>query len=121
MKKTILCFDLDNTICITNKNDYKNAIPIKKSIKFINFLKGKGFYIKIFTSRYMGRSKENKILAKKRGYNFTKSLLDKWSLKYNELIFGKPSYDIFVDDKMLYFKKTWIKDLKRKLKKEKTI
>ena len=69
----------------------------------------------------MGRNKEKKFLAKKSGYNFTKAQLNKWGLKYNKLIFGKPSYDIFVDDKILYFKKTWANDLKRKLKQQKII
>jgi hydroxymethylpyrimidine pyrophosphatase-like HAD family hydrolase len=48
--KKIICFDLDNTLCVTEESHYKNSKPIKKNIKFINFLKRKGFYIKIFTA-----------------------------------------------------------------------
>ena len=51
MKKKTLCFDIDNTICYTKKNFYSKSRPIKKNIKFINFLYDKNFCIKIFTAR----------------------------------------------------------------------
>jgi capsule biosynthesis phosphatase len=114
--KKIICFDLDNTLCSTKKNYYKNSRPIKKNIKFVNFLKGKGFYIKIFTSRFMGRTNENSRLASQLAKSLTKKQLLKWNVKYDELIFGKPSYDFFIDDKSLNYKKNWIKDLRLKLK-----
>ena len=38
MKKKIVCFDLDNTICTTKKNFYRSAKPKKKVIKIINDL-----------------------------------------------------------------------------------
>jgi len=113
MKKKILCFDIDNVICHTKKSDYKNSKPIKKNIKFINNLFSRGFYIKIFTARFMGRNNQNIIKAKKQGYKFTQNQLKKWGVKYNKIIFGKPSYDIFVDDKAYGFKKNWIQDLKK--------
>jgi CMP-N,N'-diacetyllegionaminic acid synthase len=116
MKKLVLCFDLDNTICSTYKNNYKKSRPFKQIVNLINSLKKKGFFIKIFTSRYMGRTDENAILAKKLGYNETRKQLKKWGLRYSQLIFGKPSYDIFIDDKMLSFNKNWPSQLKRKIK-----
>ena len=64
----------------------------------------------------MGRSNENILKAKKRGYNLTKQQLKKWGLSYDKLIFGKPSYDLFVDDKSLGFKKNWPKTFRKLLK-----
>lgn len=85
----------------------------KKIIKFINNLYDRGFYIKIFTARFMGRFNNVKI-AKLKGENLTKNQLKKWNLKYNELIMGKPSFDIYIDDKNLGFQKsTWIKQLSK--------
>ena len=107
MKKKIICFDLDSVICKTKKNFYKESIPIKKNIKVINKLYNQGYFIKIFTSRFMGRSNENIILAKKRGHNITYRQLKKWGVKYHNLIFGKPSFDLYVDDKNLNFDKNW--------------
>ena len=57
----------------------------------------------------MGRNAENVIKAKKQGYKFTSNQLTKWGVKYHKLIFGKPSFDIYVDDKNLGFKKKWIR------------
>ena len=65
-KKKIICFDIDNTICITKSNNYKQSKPIKKKINFINILYKKGFHIKLFTSRFMGRCKENRTLPNKK-------------------------------------------------------
>ena len=113
----ILCFDIDNVICKTKQSNYKNSKPIHKNIKFINTLYSQGFFIKIFTARFMGRSDENIFKAKKAGFDFTKNQLKKWGLKYNKLIFGKPSYDIFIDDRCLFFKKKWHKSLITFLKK----
>lgn len=113
--KKIICFDLDNVICKTHKSDYRNSKPIKKNIKFIMLLFRKGFVIKIFTSRYMGRNNENAIKAAKNGYKFTLKQLKSWKVPFHYLIFGKPSYDLIIDDKSLHFKKNWIKDLRKKL------
>ncbi len=115
MKKT-LCFDLDNIICQTKNNFYKNSKPIKKNIDFINNLYDKGFTIKIFTARFMGRNNDNILKAKKQGLNLTKKQLRDWKVKYHKLIMGKPSFDIVIDDKNLEFKTNWIKSLKKKLK-----
>tara|TARA_B100001250_G_C19489698_1_gene652503 strand:+ start:379 stop:744 length:366 start_codon:yes stop_codon:yes gene_type:complete len=109
--KKILCFDIDNTICATEGNKYHEAKPIKIAIKKINELYKKGYYIKLFTSRFMGRNKENIKKAKKNGYEITLKQMKKWKVKYHKLIIGKPSYDLFVDDKSIYFKKKWYLDI----------
>ena len=112
LKKKTYCFDLDGVICKTNKNHYKSSEPIKKVITIINKLYLSGHKVIIFTARYMGRSKENVLLAKKRGYNFTYKQLKKWGVKFDKLIFGKPSFDYIIDDKSINFKKNWHKYLK---------
>jgi len=107
MRKKIICFDIDGVLCSTKKNFYKKSKPKKKNILVVNNLYNKGFYIKIFTSRFMGRSNENIIVAKKKASLLTKKQLKKWGVKYNKLIFGKPSFDLYIDDKSLYFDKNW--------------
>ena len=59
MKKLIFCFDIDNTLCISPNNNYKKSKPIKTNIKLVNLLMENGHYIKLFTSRHMGRNNEN--------------------------------------------------------------
>ena len=115
MKKKILCFDLDNVICFTKGKQYLKAKPNLKAINIINELYKKGHYIKIFTARYMGRNNDNAVKAKKQGYKITSLQLKKWKINYNKLILGKPSYDLFVDDKAMFFKKNWYKTLEKYL------
>jgi predicted phosphatase len=57
----------------------------------------------------MGRNKENIIKAKKQGYKMTMKQLKKWNVKHHKLIFGKPSSDLYIDDKALFFKDNWNK------------
>ena len=55
----------------------------------------------------MGKYKENKKKIKEKYYKLTLSQLAKWDVYYHELIFFKPSYDLFIDDKALGYKKNW--------------
>lgn len=114
--KKRICFDLDNTLCITKGSDYQNAKPILKNIKFVNELYKKNFYILIFTARHMGKFKEKRAKAIVYGFENTQKQLKKWGLKFHRLELGKPSFDYVIDDKSIFFKKDWINNLKLKLK-----
>lgn len=113
MKKKIFCLDIDNTICTTKKNYYKDSKPIKKNIKLINELHEKGHKIIFFTARGMSKYKANKKLVHKVYFKFTKQQLKKWGVKFDRLILCKPSCDIFIDDKSLFYKKNWANLIKR--------
>ena len=63
----------------------------------------------------MGRNNDNAKRAKRDGLKFTKSQLKKWKVNYNKLIMGKPSYDLLIDDKCIFFKKNWYKFINKKL------
>jgi hypothetical protein len=115
MKKKIICFDLDNVLCKTRKSDYIKSQPLKKNINLVNDLFNRGFYIKIFTARYMGRNNDNRLKAIKQAKKITEIQLKKWKINYHKLILGKPSFDIYVDDKSLFYDKNWVIKLKKKL------
>ena len=104
----IICFDLDGTLCTNTWGNYKQAQPLKKAIKKVNELYDSGFKIKIFTSRYMGKNNENIKKAYEEGFDLTKKQIDSWGIKYHNLIMGKPTYDLIVDDKILNYKNNWI-------------
>ena len=115
MKLKTICFDIDNVICKTNtKRNYLNSKPIKKNIKVINKLYDKGFKIILYTARYMGRCNENLIQVKKKIKPLTVKQLKEWEVKYHKIYFGKPSFDLFIDDKSLFFNKNWAKFLIKK-------
>ena len=108
--KTI-CFDLDGVICTNTWGKYEDAKPIISSINKVNELYRSGYRIIIFTARYMGRNNEDPNKAIKMGYNFTQDQLKKWNVNYHKLIFGKPSYDLIVDDKSIFFQEDWVNNL----------
>ena len=101
MNKTI-CFDLDNVICKTDKNNnYKNSTPIKKNISLINKLYDLNYEVVIYTARFTGRCKGNAKLAEKKIKPLTLKQLDTWNVKYHKIYFGKPSFDLLIDDKSI--------------------
>ena len=112
MQKKIFAIDIDNTICITKGSDYKNSKPIKSIIKILNKLKRNGHVIKLFTARHMKKCNGDVKTINKKYKHITDKQLRSWGLDFDELIMGKPVYDIIVDDKMLS-----IKDLKKFFKK----
>ena len=98
------CFDIDVTICSTNC-EYEDAKPYENVINKINSLYNSGNIIILFTSRGTGSGID--------WSTFTKKQVDSWGVKYHELLFGKPRYDVFIDDRGIN-NKEWYKqnDLK---------
>jgi carbamoyl-phosphate synthase large subunit len=85
------CIDIDNTICRTEGNQYEQAFPYYKEIAKVNKLYDEGHTIKFFTARGSSSHIDWKKL--------TEQQLKLWGVKYHELIMGKPSYDVLIDDK----------------------
>jgi len=110
----IFCFDLDNVICKTEGSDYSTSTPYKGVIEKINLLYEGGNKILIFTARYMGRNNEDINLAIQQGYKSTEVQLKMWQIKYHKLIFGKPDYDVFIDDKNFEFDINWLENFNKK-------
>ena len=106
MKKKI-CFDLDGTLCTNTWGKYENAKPIEDAIKKVNELYDNNFEIIIFTARYMGVNNENTEDAYKDGFQITKKQIEEWGIKYHNLILGKPTYDILIDDKSINYNSNW--------------
>ena len=59
----------------------------------------------------MGRTNNNIEQAKTLGYKETIKQLKDWGLNFHELLMGKPSYDILVDDKAYNYDEDWIKKI----------
>jgi len=98
----VYVIDIDDTICINgdcSSCKYEGSTPILERIEVINKLYDEGHTIKYFTARGMGRYSDDAEKAKEKFYNLTKTQLDIWGCKFHELILGKPSGDIYIDDK----------------------
>ena len=90
MKKIYV--DIDETICYyVGERDYNLAIPLPSRIEKINRLYEEGSEIIYWTAR-----------GTKTGLDWrkvTEKQFKEWGVKYHELRFGKPDYDLFIDDK----------------------
>jgi hypothetical protein len=99
----IYVFDIDGTICQKfcelDGNDYRESKPFFDRIEKNNLLYESGNTVIYCTARGMGRTDNNVIESYKLFYDFTKQQLDEWGVKYHDLFLGKPSGDIYVDDK----------------------
>jgi hypothetical protein len=64
----------------------------------------------------MGRCKGDITKVKKQIKPLTLKQLKNWGVKYHKIYFGKPSFDLFIDDKSLFFKNNWPNHLRKILK-----
>ncbi len=87
----IYCFDIDETICVTNGTDYEKAEPINSRINQINSLKEAGNKIIFYTARgFVTKIDYRKVTEKQ---------LFEWGVQYDELYMNKPNADVYIDDK----------------------
>jgi capsule biosynthesis phosphatase len=116
MKKFRFCIDLDGTICHLKKEGetYHDVVPLPGSVEFINNLKSEGHYIIIHTARNMLTYNDSlgKIIANQAPIVI--DWLKKYNIPYDELLFGKPYADYYIDDKSVEFK-NW-EEIKNKIK-----
>ena len=99
----IVYVDIDETICISPDNrDYSRAQPIYENIKKINQMYASGDKIVYWTARGTGSGIDWR--------EVTERQFLEWGVSYHELHFGKPIYDLFIDDKNInsktFFKNT---------------
>jgi len=88
----IIYIDIDETICESPKSrDYTKAMPIQENIEKANKLFDEGNTIIYWTARGTGTGID--------WSDTTHSQLGQWGVRYHDLKFGKPVYDLFIDDK----------------------
>jgi len=91
--------DLDNTICYTENSDYNNSKPIIERIGYVNDLKSQGNEITIWTARGATTGIDHRELTLKQ--------LKEWNVNYDNLLMGKPNYDVYIDDKSFNVDTQW--------------
>lgn len=91
--------DMDNTLCFTRGNDYESSKPIEERIRYVNKLKEEGNTVTIWTARGSTTGIDHKALTIKQ--------LEDWGVKYDDLLMGKPSYDVYIDDKSFNVDTIW--------------
>ena len=99
--KLRLCFDLDGTL-VTHpyiEKDYASVRPITKNIEYLRYMKSLGHYIIIHTARRMKTHCSNVGKLIKDIGKVTLDTLEEFNIPYDEIYFGKPWADFYIDDK----------------------
>ena len=89
----IYCFDIDGTLCTNTDGDYGNAQPFDEVIVQVNGLYADGHQILLYTARGATTGIDWREL--------TENQMDVWGVKYHALFMGKPTADIYIDDKAI--------------------
>lgn len=101
-----IAVDIDGVLAMKLSNgkyprDYPKKLPIDFAKESLRVLKDKGHYVYLFTARY----EEDR--------NITMAWLHKFGFKdlFDELVMGKPKYDLLIDDRALRFEGNWMDTL----------
>lgn len=102
-QKLRICFDLDNTLVSypVVAGDYSTVKPINRNVMLLRKLKNDGHEIIIYTARRMKTHNGNIGKVIKDIASVTIDTLEKLNIDYDELIFGKPIADIYIDDRAI--------------------
>ncbi|MGE5467644.1 MAG: hypothetical protein ACM3Y9_09500 [Ignavibacteria bacterium] len=95
------CFDIDGTLCTNTEGDYESAEPYPDVIAEVNRLYDAGHTILLLTARGSATGIDWRPVTERQ--------MTDWGVRYHALFFGKPSADIYVDDKAVNAL-TWRRD-----------
>lgn len=100
-KRIRFCFDLDNTLVTFPKteNDYTTVEPIPENINFLRFVSALGHTVIIHTARRMRTHGGNVGRVVSDIGKITFDTLEKFNIPFDEIYFGKPDADFYIDDK----------------------
>lgn len=97
--------DLDGTISPLKQEGetYADLIPFDGAIERLNELKEAGHYIIIQTARNMATQESNLGKVLKNVGKTTLDWLEKYNVPYDEIYFGKPNGQLYIDDRALRY------------------
>ncbi len=100
-----VCLDLDGTICYNKQinQKYEDVLPIEGAVEKIRQWKKDGHEIIIYTARNMATCNNSLGKIIKNQSSIITDWLNYYGIPFDELWFGKPLADIYIDDKALKF------------------
>lgn len=100
-----ICIDIDGVLASFKKDGetYADVAPIPGSAEVLKLWKDKGHYLILHTARHMKTCDGNvgKVISKVG--QVTIDWLDKHGFVYDELLFGKPWAEVYIDDNAFRF------------------
>ena len=99
--KLRICFDLDNTLVTYPRvpGDYSTVLPVDSTISVARWARAEGHTIIIYTARRMMTHANNVGRVTADIGRVTFDTLEKFNIPYDEIIFGKPIADVYIDDR----------------------
>ena len=100
-----ICFDLDGVICKLREpqQEYADLEPVAGAVEKLRALKAAGHYIIISTARHMKTCQGNVGMVVARQGAVTLEWLKRHGIAYDEIHFGKPHAQVYIDDNALRF------------------
>jgi len=100
-----ICIDLDGVICHLKRpgENYADLAPIPGAVEKLRQLKAAGHYLIISTARHMKTCNGNVGMVVARQGQVTLDWLKRNGVEYDEIHFGKPHAQIYIDDNALRF------------------
>ena len=100
-----ICIDLDGVLADFKKEGqtYADVALIPGAKDKIESLKKNGHYVILYTARHMKTCNGNVGLIMERVGHITLEWLKKHDIPYDEIHFGKPWADVYIDDNALRF------------------
>lgn len=95
-----ICFDIDGVLCELRKPDqsYADLQPIPGAVEKLRSLRQAGHEVVLTTARHMKTCQHNVGLVLARQGLVTLEWLKRHGFEYDEIWFGKPHCDVYVDD-----------------------
>ena len=100
-----ICIDLDGVVCRLREagQTYAELEPVAGAVEKLRALKAAGHYIILSTARHMKTCEGNVGLVVARQGAVTLDWLNRHGVEYDEIHFGKPHAQIYIDDNALRF------------------
>ena len=100
-----ICIDLDGVVCELRKphQSYAELEPVPGAVEKLRALKAAGHEVILYTGRHMKTCGGNvgRVLARQGAVTF--AWLERHGVPYDEIHFGKPWADVYIDDNALRF------------------
>jgi capsule biosynthesis phosphatase len=100
-----ICIDLDGVICQLRRpgQQYADLEPVPGAVEKLRALRAAGHYLIVCTARHMKTCGGNVGQVVARQGAVTLEWLARQGIEYDEIHFGKPHADVYIDDNAVRF------------------
>jgi capsule biosynthesis phosphatase len=100
-----ICIDLDGVICQLRRpgQQYADLEPVPGAVEKLRALRAAGHYLIVCTARHMKTCAGNVGQVVARQGAVTLEWLARHEIEYDEIHFGKPHADVYIDDNAVRF------------------